>query len=304
MLNNDKTRVFEPETPKTAPLQNATKLNTEKIALVSGGVVLAGGLGVAAHAYRNAQGEVVMPEKIETAKEEQITIQRDEEGKIIGMTVDENHDGIDDLRFENPQKINTTSPPAERELNTATKVNDEMSFSQAFAAARNEVGPGGVFVWHGQLYGTYYKEEWDAMTPEQKAEYGQKVNEYIAEHPLPEYQPTAADDVVLMGEVDIDGDGVIDGVAVDTNHNGVADAIVVDMNHNGVVDALIVNENEDDVIDAIYIDQNEDNIVDAIVDANGNPINQNELPTAYGNNQDFAANYDDFQDNADVSEWV
>lgn len=47
---------------------------------------------------------------------------------------------------------------------------DSLSFSQAFAQARAQLGPGGVFHWHGGTYGTYYANEWNAMSPaEQEA---------------------------------------------------------------------------------------------------------------------------------------
>ena len=57
------------------------------------------------------------------------------------------------------------------EMEIATSVDDSMSFSEAFAAARKEVGAGGLFVWHGNTYGTYYAEEWNAMSEEEKEEY-------------------------------------------------------------------------------------------------------------------------------------
>lgn len=57
------------------------------------------------------------------------------------------------------------------EASVATQVNDNMSFDEAFAAARHETGQGGVFLWRGELFNTYYKEEWNAMTPEQKSEF-------------------------------------------------------------------------------------------------------------------------------------
>ena len=53
----------------------------------------------------------------------------------------------------------------------ATGVTDDMSFNQAFAAARTEVGAGGAFEWRGNVYGTYYAEEWNNMTPVEKAEF-------------------------------------------------------------------------------------------------------------------------------------
>ncbi len=56
----------------------------------------------------------------------------------------------------------------------ASSVNDDMSFAEAFAAARAEVGPGGTFEWRGNLYGTYYANEWNAMNPQQQ-------NDFVAE---------------------------------------------------------------------------------------------------------------------------
>lgn len=55
--------------------------------------------------------------------------------------------------------------------NVANGVDDNMSFNEAFAAARSEVGAGGCFVWHGNVYGTYYANEWNAMTPAQHDEF-------------------------------------------------------------------------------------------------------------------------------------
>lgn len=56
-------------------------------------------------------------------------------------------------------------------LDIASSVSEEMSFSQAFAAARAELGPGGVFEWHGNVYATYTAEEWDNMSDEERNEF-------------------------------------------------------------------------------------------------------------------------------------
>lgn len=53
----------------------------------------------------------------------------------------------------------------------ATGVDDSMSFSEAFATARAEAGPGGAFEWRGGVYGTYTAEEWRGMSAEEKADY-------------------------------------------------------------------------------------------------------------------------------------
>lgn len=46
----------------------------------------------------------------------------------------------------------------------ATAVTDDMTFDEAFAAARAEMGPGDYFTWHGNYYNTYFKDEWEGMS--------------------------------------------------------------------------------------------------------------------------------------------
>lgn len=70
----------------------------------------------------------------------------------------------------------------------ATTVTDDMTFEDAFAAARDEVGAGGVFTWKGNVYGTFTTDEWEAMTPQEQMDYfaavsGQEVPEHIAAQP-------------------------------------------------------------------------------------------------------------------------
>lgn len=59
------------------------------------------------------------------------------------------------------------------EVPVAHGVNDDMSFTEAFNTARTEVGPGGAFEWHGNIYHTYNKAEWDNMSADDKAAFGQ-----------------------------------------------------------------------------------------------------------------------------------
>lgn len=53
--------------------------------------------------------------------------------------------------------------PSLDEIQFAESPDDSMSFNQAFAAARAEVGPHGVFEWRGGYYGTYYANEWSSL---------------------------------------------------------------------------------------------------------------------------------------------
>ena len=64
---------------------------------------------------------------------------------------------------------------AETQQAKETEVSNGVSFTDAFNAAREAVGPGGIFHWNGNVYSTYTSEEWDAMTEEQKQDFANSV---------------------------------------------------------------------------------------------------------------------------------
>lgn len=141
-------------------------------------------------------------------------------------------------------------------------VSDAMSFNEAFAAARAEVGPGGVFAWHGGIYGTYYETEWDALSDVQKTEYAQSVHPPVTPehiqvnvineiHPevvvdvrevevpdnqshmasrttddISETYPTEDEDVHIVGQGTVQGH---DAVALDMTGNNEADVVIIDV---------------------------------------------------------------------------
>lgn len=59
------------------------------------------------------------------------------------------------------------------------EVDQSLSFGEAFEVARQEVGAGGVFHWHGGIYNTYTAEEWNNMTPDERAHFSQQVQPEI-----------------------------------------------------------------------------------------------------------------------------
>lgn len=92
------------------------------------------------------------------------------------------------------------------EVPVATSVNDDMSFTDAFNAAREEVGSGGVFEWHGYIYSTYTDDEWNSMSEAEREEYGSHFN----------WTPEESDDVTASVASDVDTDDVevtVDGPA-------------------------------------------------------------------------------------------
>lgn len=78
----------------------------------------------------------------------------------------------DDAVAANVGKANMVKPAGDVKV---AEVNDDMSFSEAFASARKQVGAGGVFEWRGKQYGTYYKTEWDSMSQAEKDRYAANV---------------------------------------------------------------------------------------------------------------------------------
>lgn len=102
---------------------------------------------------------------------------------------------------ENPEPGETAGaavPEIGDSVSVAGSVTDDMTFAEAFAAARAELGAGGVFTWHGQVYGTYMQDEWDAMSDGQRQEYAEAVSSTHV-HPEP-YTPTADEEPVVVVE--------------------------------------------------------------------------------------------------------
>lgn len=61
-----------------------------------------------------------------------------------------------------------------------TASGDDLSFREAFNAARAELGPGGVFSWHGNLYNTYTADEWSAMSKEDQDSFAEQVSPEVS----------------------------------------------------------------------------------------------------------------------------
>lgn len=116
-------------------------------------------------------------------------------------------------------------------------VDDGLSFSQAFAAAREQVGPGGVFEWHGQAYSTYYENEWDQMSAEERAQfqasidyhevlsddataqhYNDVAQQNLHDQAVTDVEPETAQEptvnVLEVGTTDLNGDGVPENAAL------------------------------------------------------------------------------------------
>ena len=104
---------------------------------------------------------------------------------------------------------------------------DDMSFGQAFASARAELGPGEVFEWRGGLYTTDTVEEWEAA------------------HPLNDDVIVAESDDASVEFFGAEMDGIQDGVLVDVEVDG----------EDGLDEDVYVAElDDDDEVEIIDVD--------------------------------------------------
>lgn len=85
--------------------------------------------------------------------------------------------------FEKTSQVHedATIPPIGGPLQVA-HVDDSLSFAEAFAQARAEVGPGGVFHWHGGVFNTYTEAEWDSMSAADRSDFAQHVAPEVHHH--------------------------------------------------------------------------------------------------------------------------
>lgn len=197
-MNNEETRILTPETNSQQSSasentqSNATSAQeTKKSDMAKNAAFAAGGFaaGVAATATVNAMGAERPEVNAETKPEEETPVVPEEPQQTEEVQKPE-EPKEEEIKPETPSKVSETETiidegdiPEEHEAILTTdegvrvaQVNDDMSFSQAFADARAQVGAGGVFEWHGKVYGTYYKDEWDQMSRSERAEFQSKVD--------------------------------------------------------------------------------------------------------------------------------
>lgn len=181
----------------------------------------------------------------------------------------ENVNDGEDIQGEAAQGTNTQAtyqedhPWADTEIQVASNVNDDMSFSEAFAAARAEVGPGGAFEWHGNVYGTYTAEEWDNLSVEQREEYNEHFN--WNNHTTSETTNTTSNDNV---EVVAAEDNNVAGTSHTTTESNVdVEVEVVDSDPEVQIHGVVHDDETGANLGAMVVDDQEVVLID--VDGEG-----------------------------------
>lgn len=217
------------------------------------------------------------------------TLAMNEESYELAEGGDDSINSID-LELPDPDMenlvIHTSAPFAQNTL-------DHDNFADAFAAAREELGAGGFFDYNGQIYNTYYKEEWDALGLD-----GQEQFMASLDYNVPGYEGYTAEgfdgadtyvgassqdgirvegtgmdvEVTASNPVQEGGEPYIYGA--DHNNDGVVDVTYIDGNADGHFDVSIINNNQPDYdgdkdVDIVAVDVNSDKVIE-ITHVDGN----------------------------------
>jgi len=233
----------------------------------------------------------------------EIFVDTDHDGVSDTIVSDTNADGIYEIteepgNIDNSEALPTQSPwsPNTAPMAPAGTISDDMSFGEAFSAAREELGAGGVFAWRGEYYNTFYEEELnDQNEPQVEFEvtdaHGLEPLDdyetpYVPENEGPGEQEEQSGDPEMvpgMMAADYNVDGVIDEIYVDLNQDGSADAAYSDMNQDGqfTEDEVILIHDPESLTTAeiaadpsmMSVDSNADGVDDILVaDVTGDQV--------------------------------
>ena len=176
-----------------------------------------------------------------------------------------------DLESEDKDEGGSDGQATEDKLRIA-EVEQDQSFGHAFAEARAEVGPGGVFYWHGGIYGTYYADEWNSMSRAEKNDFAQQVRAEVQPNEI----PTPSDEHPNIAIKSVADDTSTDDVHVVDNNENVSnqDADVHIVGYSTVLNHLTVglDFDGDGQADVAIIDMDdnlESSAPDVIIDKEG-----------------------------------
>lgn len=164
---------------------------------------------------------------------------------VVNPNIASQHDAIEPLTDLNDVSI-------------ATGVTEVMGFNQAFASARAEVGAHGIFAWHGSLYHTYYRDEWEALPAQYRHEFSSHnySEKFVSETATVDFNP----------EIHTDADG--------NQYVMLRDAFTGEMVSIPVTDdTSIVLDPYGNFLATVSNDQLIDGTGAILIDADGNVVN-------------------------------
>lgn len=128
---------------------------------------------------------------------------------------------------------------------------EDLSFGDAFDAARQDMGPGGTFEWHGQTYSTSTTEEWEAAHPsEPLAEEVEMMPEENVE--MEEDEADSEEDEVEILDSEDEQDGEIEA-EIETGN---------DINGDDAAFVEVAEQVQTDAVEDVYVGQDADGVCD------------------------------------------
>lgn len=196
----------------------------------------------------------------------------------------------------------------------ATPATNDMTFRDAFAVARAQVGPGGIFDWHGKHYNTYTREELSAMSPSEKHDFLVSVGKFeIHNMNVNDTNATVSEQDIDIVRIDqgadmanVDNNGAVNG-------NNEAEAPVTEHETSIITDKVVHLEDgstarvvladvdgtpvlridaENDGVFDMDITANDDNTYHLQVGDSGMDVTQEEFDTLFGADEGIAAGGD------------
>lgn len=156
------------------------------------------------------------------------------------------------------------------------EVKEGLSFGDAFAQARAEVGPGGVFRWNGGIYGTYTKEEWDNMSVEDKRQYAARVRPEIKANEIVTNESSISSDNVAEAQSDVH---VVSHSASNAQNVPYEEAVVVPSNSSHIdsdpevhlIGQGPVQLEDGSIVDVAQLKVDDSDVILIDLDRDGNP---------------------------------
>lgn len=288
----DLNEVFQKAKEQVQNGQNAStaektkfKLNDKQKAAAILGTVLLG--GTAFVAVDQVNGQVVEPQVTPTDSTQVHTAE--------SVSIDSSAASQQIAVGETQSVTGGTICPNE-DIQIASDVTDSMSFSEAFAAAREEVGPGGVFTWHGTTYNTFFKEEWNQLGLADKQEFLHNIGYQLEVpdtvdsnnvHHVEAPDGSDSDNNQEHAGAPDAGDGnnnqeppVNNGPVMDWESADIKEimidgkvAYVLDANKDGIADAIMMPDAENNQT-VVFLDESGDGSLDTVflMDSNMQPI--------------------------------
>jgi len=279
----------------TFSFKNLSK--AQKAGFIGGGVALTAALGsVIATIFSEESDLLTNEEKAEASVETEVADGQEiesitEEYNMVNSD-SEYTDAEEDIDGDFEIEEESYDLTFETEVNFSQSVSDDMTFDDAFAAARTDVGYGGWFNWNEQSYSTFTKEEWNSLSESEQQSYVDQVieqsnieNAEWIESPIQEMEiaeeveaveEMKADEEIIINDEDIalDTEDIVETevpqieeelTAPDVVEDELAEDIIIvkpirgaDINGDGVVDAIVFDNDGDGNIDLVALDEDYD----------------------------------------------